>query len=549
MSEIISIQDKSLKTNFDSLVKDTPPVENHDKESIDQKIDELIKAFRDRGKDGPFENEKHKIDELTKLIKKIANCEYSKAETEKLKQVFKKHFKLTIKLFDGFYQEERTEVIRKKRKQLQKKEIQEKITKLENTKTGLLDIHTLLSGVSSAAHDIIEIVMAVAISLKMSLKDDTALLWVMLVGPPSSDKTGTITTLLDDPDVYYLDTLTENAFISGYVPDNKQPTQDLLAELDKKCFIVKDFTTLFSLKADTIKKILGDMCAIYDKRFSKYTGTRGKIEYEASFSHLGCITPVALSGHQIYMNIIGPRFLFYRILPLTNKQLESGYEIAWSGADRKGNIKTLREHVSAYVWQLRNSEFTIKPETREQKEIINNLAEFLRHGRAVLKSTRQSFKNEEGKTINYYEVSEVQTEEPWRALQQLQALIRCLAVVHKRDFITKHEIELARRVVMSSMPVDRAEILCLFQHPEVVKNNHSLTRKQCSNLTGKSYNQANRILSELEKIGLIEETPDFNSDNSTKTYCPKDEFRDLIVKPIDLIDHIEEIRGVTQNFS
>ncbi len=525
------------KKELDELIKKSPTAEQEEKESISADLQKLVRISQ---KKSPFRDAQDRIIKLTGLIQRIACIEYAVSEVESFKVIFKNSFKFTKQHFEQIYGEKRAAFLKEKHEKEREAEAQEKIRRLVETQTSLLEIHAILADVSSASHDIIELTIAVAISLKVSMKYNLAPLWLMLVGPPSSDKTATVTTIRDVPFVYHLDTLTENSFISGFVSEDGFATQDLLAELDMKCFVVKDFTALFSLKADTIRKILGDMCAIYDKVFAKFTGTRGRIQYEAAFSHLGCITPVALAGHQVYMNMIGPRFLFYRILPLTNDQISEGYKIAWSGDERNRKLKQLRGKVSAYIWQVQEDIMELKPETPEQIEDINSLADLLRHGRAVIRTELVSGTSKKGNAFTYYEPAEIQIEEPWRALQQIKVLTRSLAIIHKRDHVTDHEIELARRVVMSSMPVNRAEVLYLFQTEDVIANRGQLSRKECAKLIGKGYNQAKRILLELKCIGLLQEA----KMGDEYFYYPKERFQTWIVRPMNGLDHIGDLTCV-----
>jgi hypothetical protein len=239
------------------------------------------------------------------------------------------------------------------------------------------------------------------------------------------------------------------------------------------------------------------------------------------------------------MNIIGPRYLFYRILPLDPSQLQEGYDIAWSGNERKIKMQQLKELVSAYVWQVAKSIPDLKPETAEQRLMINKLAELLRHGRGAIRS-ELVFSEKEGKTFSYYQIAEVQIEEPWRALQQIQVLARSLAVIHKRDHITDHELELVRRVVVSSMPVDRAEVLSLFQREDIKKQGGTLSRSMCADLINKGYTQAQRILTELKAVGLLEESKE---DDNKYIYRPASKFKDLVIRPVNDLDHVTDLMG------
>jgi hypothetical protein len=75
--------------------------------------------------------------------------------------------------------------------------------------------------------------------------------------------------------------------------------------------------------------------------------------------------------------------------------------------------------------------------------------------------------------MTVYDIVEIQREEPFRALSQLRVLAIALAIVHQRSEVTEHELELCRRVVLSSMPYDRSLILALFQNPAYLTQNHA----------------------------------------------------------------------------
>ncbi len=424
-------------------------------------------------------------------------------------------------------------------------ELQAKSDRLLKTDADLYRIHALLEDLSSASHDLIELVLATAISLPVTQAASEALVWLLVVGAPSSDKTNQVTLLREMPNIYFLDTLTENAFVTGYVPESGERPKDLLAELNERCLVVKELGALFSLKAELIRKVLGDLQAIYDGHFAKYTGTRGLVEHKAAFPFIGCVTPLALNQHQRYMASIGPRFLFYRVLPLTEQQLRDGFELSWQTGERRKRLEELRRLVSAYGWQRYNATPTLIPETPEQQVRLNELALFLSHGRSVVLTERHQEHGEEGKSYTVYENTGYQREEPFRALQQLKGLARSLAIVHGRDRITDHELELLRRVVLSSMPPDRADALLLFQGSSYLKEDGGLTRRGAVQGLKRSYNQAKRLLQELESLGLLESVAE--GESQERVYHPIGRFKALITTPLTLLDHLLDLEEGAKN--
>jgi hypothetical protein len=81
----------------------------------------------------------------------------------------------------------------------------------------LLSIHTLLDEVTSSpwSHDVLELALGTVLSLRVSEADETALVWLLIVGPPSSDKTAAVLLLKGSKSVYFLDTVTHNSLGSG----------------------------------------------------------------------------------------------------------------------------------------------------------------------------------------------------------------------------------------------------------------------------------------------------------------------------------------------
>src|SRR2546426_578131 len=70
----------------------------------------------------------------------------------------------------------------------------------------LLRIHALLDEVTSSpwSHDVLELALGTALSLRISEGDETALVWLMIVGPPSDGKTFIVLLIKGADGVYCL---------------------------------------------------------------------------------------------------------------------------------------------------------------------------------------------------------------------------------------------------------------------------------------------------------------------------------------------------------
>jgi len=284
------------------------------------------------------------------------------------------------------------------------------------------------------------------------------------------------------------------------------------------------------MREDKIKQIIGDLQSIYDGDYSKGTGTLGVITYKSRFTMLGCITPMALDSHHTYLSRIGPRFLSYRVPKLTEEECEEGYDVIFRGGKRREEaLYELRALIAEHIKELLDAPVTLEEETPQQQQVLKRMAELLAAGRGVV--------NWERSLEGHYEIDKVQSEEPFRALQQLRTLARALARVHGRSRVTDHELELLRRVVLSSLVGNRLEILELFRdHP------NGLTAKTAKEQTGRSLSGVTRILDELSRLGLLIKEKGTSSGGAPPylfRLVPK--YAQLILTPYGALDHVADL--------
>lgn len=365
------------------------------------------------------------------------------------------------------------------------------------------NVYKAFAKIALIDRELIDIASAVAISPLAGLEVP---LWVAIVGVPSSGKTELVRALKGKElaHAYFLDTMTSNPFASGYVAPKGHKSFDLLSELDAKCLIIRDMTTMFSLADETLKKLLGELVAIYDAEFAKYSPTKGLQEFNAQFSLLGCITPAALDRHARYLAMIGARMLFVRVNNLTDDAKQRGFEIAWGSQNRKGLVNEARTALRTYLQQVCKNIPTVSFEDERVQERLNALATLISRARGVAITKAVEFENDEGQRRKTYEIEELQVEEPWRALLQLRSLGRALAIVRGKSEVGEEEIQTLLRVALSSMPPERAELIGAF----VRKDNEELTAKELEEcMPNRSRSTINRLLLETVRLELMERKP------------------------------------------
>jgi 5S rRNA maturation endonuclease (ribonuclease M5) len=419
--------------------------------------------------------------------------------------------------------------IESKKDAIQRESVEKLKGLISDRKITLEEVHEAVSKIGMYLKELLETIVAVTISAQMRNKPP---LWLMIVGPPSSIKTELVKMLdyLNGTLVYYVDSMTENAFASGFLPKDGSEPHDLLPELDGKCFIVKDYTTMFSLNEETLKKILGDMTSMFDEDFNKFSATRGNVTYKSLFSQIGCITPSVINKHQRYMSQIGARFLYYRVPELDADSEKKGFGIAWSdetGEERKKLINEARIITSSFCKQLIDElpNIKLKTESEEIRGKINNLAKFISKARGIVNTRPASF-IKDGKEIKYNEVIDIQIEQPWRAFQQVRALARFLAITRGKQEVDMEEIETMKDIAIASMPVHRARVLASF------KGSRMLESAEIAEIAGISPRTAQRVLKELISLKIldkIEESEWKKVGATANSYFPVSDFEDILL--------------------
>lgn len=375
--------------------------------------------------------------------------------------------------------------------------------------------------------DALKLVLATSLA---GVFDNPVMIWLLLVGVPSSGKTEVVKFFKKSPFTYYLDNVTLNAFISGERESEHAKVYDLLPQLNKKCFIIKDWTSMFSLDERMTKKIIGDMVNAYDRTMSKFSSRRGKVEYNTDFSQIGCITPATLNKHTTYLNMVGARFLNY-IVPDTNFDDEERSFKAIFNKDNKYNRDEIFKHLQTNILNIYHyllqciyyKEIDILPFKDGPINFLKKASRFMAHARGILIIQSATFKDEEGKDIQYYEPLDVQIEKPWRAVQQLMTLSKYLAIVNNHNEVGIEELVLIKDVVMSSMPADRAQALRTLREAP----NGELTAKELSDDIDKSVKTARRLLDELTFLGIVDK--DKGVGTISTTYRINELYKDFVL--------------------
>jgi len=166
----------------------------------------------------------------------------------------------------------------------------------------------------------------------------------------------------------------------------------------------------------------------------------------------------------------------------------------------------------------------------KSKSRLEQLSLFMAKSRGIVILQKSSFTDESGKDVTYYDVVDKQIEEPWRSLGQLKSLAVALALLDGRTSVSDYDLNILQHIVNSSMPAERADAL------EYFVDHSDVTAKDMSDIVGKSVRTCQRLLKELESLGIITAESGWKV---AKHYSLHTDFKFIQPVPIKSIDTSE----------
>jgi hypothetical protein len=342
---------------------------------------------------------------------------------------------------------------------------------------------------STSAADLLLLAMAVESGRNTPETDATIPLWLIAVGAPSTGKTSTVRNLLGteekpNENICEVSTMSPGALASAFIDPKGKKAENLLERLNNRCLLMGEMSALLSQPAEKVQKFLGDMCDIFDGSYNKWTGTVGVLSVKASFNLLGCITPAALKQHREYMSRIGSRFLMYELPPLTPEEEDLGFELKNAPqADQAQARKSLRALVAEHLEAVRAVDTPVQMSPKAA-QLLKGMAQLVARGR--------------GSVIH----NETQVESAYRVYTQFSTLARSLARVSGHASVGAGELELVRRVALSTITAPRGKLLQLAAgQPDGVVAAEVATAIGYNEATAKTY------LETMTTLELLVQTP------------------------------------------
>jgi hypothetical protein len=363
----------------------------------------------------------------------------------------------------------------------------------------------------------------------LNIADCTLPLIMILLGAASSLKTVPIEMFRRQPNTYYTDSFSAKAFVSHSTAVKKEdlPNIDMLPKIQYKLFLAPELSPLFTKKDDDLVEILGIMTRVADgKGFESDTGAHGHRGYvgDYMFTMVGAAIDIPYKVHK-YLGNLGPKLYFFRLPKLIRNDSDYFNQLKDNPFNVKfHNVKTAL--IDYLQWLERCPKMEVDKDTKVKKivwdsnkdddealYIIIKLGRLLAHLRAVVPTWETH-----GSQGTDYAYATAMKEEPDRAMEQLRNIARGFALSKGRNYITKEDVSLPIKVVLSTASIDRVNIFDL-----LIAHNGTLTTKLITESLRNSPHTAHRIMTELKAVGLVD-MKESETTTEEKQIILKDEF-------------------------
>jgi len=317
-------------------------------------------------------------------------------------------------------------------------------------------------------------------------------IWLMLIGGSGSGKSEAINILGDIKYCHQISMLTPNTLLSGAkkTKDGKDPS--LLTRLGRNgVILMKDFTTIISMRDDNRRDILAQIREVYDGELTKETGTGLSLSWRGKLNFIAGSTS-SYYEKQKEIDSMGPRFIMYELDELSNKGRKEFLHFARKNMnDIKSKRLELqdmaREAVEEILEKLPDELPMIND--RIDKNLVD-LAEFVSRARTPV--SRDFHGNI---TVVHFK------ELPARIYSQVYRLgqmFMAIAHMNGREEMDKEEEQLLYKFLLNSIPKQKRDVLyTLFKYKEA-------TTKSVAHLLNIQTESVKLWLSDLNAHGITE---------------------------------------------
>ena len=320
------------------------------------------------------------------------------------------------------------------------------------------------------------------------------------------------------PQTFYTDHFTSKSLVSHSTAVTKEELVDIdmLPRWKNKLVLLPELAPIFTAKDEDLTHLLGILTRVLDGQgYQSDSGAHGHRGYDEEIMFVLTGASVEIP-HKVYkaLGYLGPKLYFLRIPSHDKTQKERLANLSENFGDKEEKIQAALFEYLKWLeirpdMQIDNESGLPKIEWDHSKDdrqaliYIIKLADLLAPLRGVSQTweTRGTQGSDYGYTIPI-------VEDPSRATTQLYNLARGHALSQGRKYVTKEDVPLVIKVVISTGPVERVRIL-----DKLIADNGDLTTGQITGALSIALQTAKRTMIELTLLGLVDIYPKLGTED------------------------------------
>ncbi len=279
--------------------------------------------------------------------------------------------------------------------------------------------------------------------------------WMFVVAPPGSGKTTmAIMGAADLPEVRQLGSFTASTFLSGFYGRQEPGLLEKLGPTTQSdgvqttqgnaILLVKDFTTVLSMRRESRGEILGQLREIYDGEYRKDFGTGESKVWRGRITILAAVTPVIDRYYSVF-SVLGERFLQLRW------HRPESFEAGQRAIQQQGQEEVIRDEMRLAIQKIfADSNLKIPTMSEKAERRIASLAEVV-----AIARTHIFRNNYGGRDIEYVPEPEANT----RISKSLASIAKGIAALNQRRQVSEQDLQDAFRVGLDCIPDNRRRLL------------------------------------------------------------------------------------------
>jgi len=320
---------------------------------------------------------------------------------------------------------------------------------------------------------------------KISHKLPGPTIWAMLIGASAGGKTAYLKALTTIGEIS-IDDLTKNSMLSGYKSHDTDENSQFADKIKNNIWYIYDLSMLMSKHHEERSAILSQLRMIYDGKLTKPYGTKKVLEADTSHNTLICASTPAIDRTLLEDQILGTRFIQYRMPPGNRKLIMD--IIDQTRQDIVAMDGSLKRGVADWWEEIRIDEYEPNEAETEALHRLSEIATILRTSVDVDKS---------GEPANI-----ATSEEPGRFYNQIRKMYSSYRILGLTE---EESIPLIRKLCIDNINPIRLKLLKYLD--EVFKRDkfgEGLTTSQIHSNTGVGKKAIKTHLHSLNMIGIVD---------------------------------------------